>query len=146
MKKVVLVMILILTGFTINTCFVKANDYSYGVLLAGETTKKGGIDVTTDPRFKTDCGLFGSPQNPDDFAYYLQKAFDIIRFLGPILVLLMTIIDLVKVTASEKQDGELKKIGIKTLKRAIYAVILFALPTIITVVFNLVGLYGTCVS
>ena len=119
MKKVVLVMVLILVGFTINMGVVSAAD---------------------------GCGLFGDPTNPDNIAFYLQELFNIIRFLGPILVILVTILDLVKVTAEQKQDGELKKIGIKTLKRVIYAVILFALPTLITVVFEFIGLYGTCIS
>ena len=68
------------------------------------------------------------------------------RFAGPILVVLLTIYDLIKVVSESKQDEQLKKIGIKTLKRIIYAVLLFVLPTLITIVFNLVGLYGTCVS
>ena len=160
MKKVVLIVFLILIGFAINYNFVSKNEE---ILLAGEQSgintqtdprynndsnksTTSGINTQADSRFHTDCGLFGSPQNPNDFAYYLQQIFNIIRFLGPILVLIMTIVDLLKVTASEKQDGELKKIGIKTLKRAIYAVILFALPTLITVIFELIGLYGTCVS
>ena len=138
MKKVILIVFLILVGFTINTGFVSA-----------ETTS--GINTQTDPRFQNnesfsaaDCGLFGNPESPNDFAYYLQKTFDVIRFLGPILVVLMTIIDLVKATSESNQDGEIKKVGIKALKRIIYAVILFVLPTLINIFFGLIGLYGTC--
>ena len=105
-------------------------------------------DVMTQTSNSTtgDCGVLGDPNNPDTFAYYLQQVFNIIRFLGPILVLAMTIFDLVKITAEQKQDGELQKLGAKTLKRLIYAVLIFMLPTLITTVFHFIGLYGTCVS
>ena len=90
--------------------------------------------------------VLGDVNDEDSVAWLVQLVLNIVKVVGPILVILMTILDLVKVTAEQKQDGELKKIGIKTLKRVIYAVILFALPTLITVVFEFIGLYGTCIS
>ena len=144
MKKVILIVFLILFGFTINWGFVSAaSTNSNGTLDisagAGKVESKGfessGEDCT---------GVFGDPNNENNIAFYLQQVFNIIRFLGPILVLLMTIFDLVKITSEQKQDGELQKIGVKTLKRVIYAVILFMLPTLINTVFGLIGLYGTC--
>lgn len=141
MKKAVLIVFLILVGFSINTSFVFAEVQS------GHNGMPSDVENRLyNNNSGNDCGLFGDPSDPEAFAFYLQQVFNIIRFLGPILVLLMTIMDLIKVTAEQKQDGELKKIGIKTLKRAIYAVILFALPTLLTQVFHLIGLYGTCVS
>ena len=89
-------------------------------------------------------GVFGDPEDPNYIAYYLQLIFNIIKFLGPVLVIVMSIIDLLKVTAEQKQDGELEKLGSKTLKRLIYAVIIFVLPTLINYIFGLIGLYGTC--
>lgn len=139
MKKVILIVFLILVGFSINTNYVLADTKSGYNGMPSDVENKISNNSTGET-----CGLFGDPSDPNAFAYYLQKSFDIIRFAGPILVILMTIFDLVKVTAEQKQDGELKKIGIKTLKRVIYAVILFALPTLINVVFDLIGLYGTC--
>ncbi len=89
-------------------------------------------------------GVFGDPEDPNYIAYYLQLVFNIIKFLGPVLVIITSIIDLLKVTAEQKQDGELEKLGSKTLKRLVYAVIIFVLPTLINYIFGLVGLYGTC--
>ena len=89
-------------------------------------------------------GVFGDPTDPNYFAYYLKTAFDIIKFLGPILVVLTSIIDLLKITAEQKQDDQLQKLGAKTLKRFVYATIIFILPTLINYIFGLVGLYGTC--
>lgn len=149
MKKVVLTLFLILMGFTINTGIVYAageSTNSNGTLNisadAGNVDNKGFEKTSTTD----DCGVFGDPNDQKALAFYLQQVFNVIRFLGPVLVLVMTIIDLVKVTAEQKQDGELQKVGVKTLKRLIYAVIIFMLPTLITYVFHLIGLYGTCVS
>ena len=136
-------MILIFGGFVINTGLVSAKVSSYSILLEGESTEPASNGFS---KYKTDCGVFGDPGNPNDFAYYLQEIFNIIRFAAPVLVVLMTIVDLVKVTTSDKGniDADLKKVGIKTLKRAIFAVILFVLPTLITTIFEFIGLYGTC--
>ena len=142
MKRALRIFILIISVFMINMSFVKADETMDDIL----PSAGGGKVIGGTYYGPKKCGIFGDPDDPNEFAYYLQQVFYIIRFAAPILVILMTIIDLVKVTAEEKQDGELKKIGIKTLKRAIYAVIIFVLPTLITVVFELVGLYGTCVS
>lgn len=91
------------------------------------------------------CSAFGDPNNKNDFAYYLKWIFNIMQFLGPILVLVFTVKDLLQVTAELKQDpNEFKKLGAKTVKRFIYAVMLFFLPTLINYVFGIVGLYGTC--
>ena len=141
MKKAVLIMFLILVGFTINMGFVYAESAT-DMITAGEASASQGKSTTS----RDDCGILGDPNNDQTFAYYLQQVFNIIRFLGPILVLLMTIYDLVKITSEQKQDGELQKIGAKTLKRVIYAVLLFLLPTLITTVFHIIDLYGTCVS
>ena len=145
MKKVVLIMFLILVGFTINSGFVYAdnngNNYSGSYRDNSDVMKKTSNNTASE-----DCGVLGDPNDSETFAFYLQKIFDVVRFAGPILVVLLTIYDLIKVVSESKQDEQLKKIGIKTLKRIIYAVLLFVLPTLITIVFNLVGLYGTCVS
>ena len=145
MKKVVLIMFLILVGFAINVGFVNAA----GTNTNGTVEISAGAGKTDNSGFErsdSNCGILGDPNDDQTIAFYLQQVFNIIRFVGPILVLLMTILDLVKITAEQKQDGELQKIGVKTLKRLIYAVILFMLPTLITTVFNFIGLYGTCVS
>lgn len=94
---------------------------------------------------KDSCGgVFGSINNKENFAYYLFHAFQIIKFLGPILVVVMSILDLVKITADPKQDDQLQKLGFKTLKRLVYAALIFILPDLINYLFGLVGLYGTC--
>ncbi len=108
-----------------------------------EKENKGEVDLID--RVNDGCGgVFGDPSDPNYIAYYLQLIFNIMKFLGPVLVIVMSIIDLLKVTAEQKQDGELEKLGTKTFKRLIYAVIIFILPSLINYLFGLIGLYGTC--
>ncbi len=139
MRKVLLSIILVLMAFMINVSPALAANVK-GTDGAGTS---GSVYSSRIP--ENNCnGVFGSTENPEDFAYYLQKAFNLMKFLGPILVILMSIIDLVKITAEQKQDDQLIKLGKKTLKRAIFAVMLFVLPDLINYIFNLIGLYGTC--
>lgn len=139
MKKVFLIMILIFSGFMINMSCVYADD---------SNNYNGSYRDQSDimQQKSTDCGILGDSRDPNTFAYYLQVIFDVMKFLGPVLILIMTIVDLVKITAEQKQDGELQKIGVKTLKRFLYAVIIFVLPSIITALFHMIGLYGSCVN
>ena len=134
-------MFLILSGFIINIGNVSAETMDD----IGPTAGAGSIGKNNGTS-NSDCGVLGDPNDSNTFAFYLQRIFDVIRFLGPVLVLITTILDLVKVTAEQKQDGEIQKIGAKTLKRFIYAVLIFALPTLISSLFHLIGLYGTCIN
>lgn len=72
----------------------------------------------------------------------IQNLFDLIQVAGPILLIIMTIIDLMKAVASGKD--ELKKLGEKTVKRVIYAALLFVFPPILNWLLQIFGLFGTC--
>ena len=135
-KSTIVLLLIIISTFMINISEVLAANVK-GV-------DGSGADSGTMTK-SVNCPIFGSTTNPDDFAYYLQFAFNLIRFIGPVLVLVMTIIDLIKITADQKPDGELQKMGGKTLKRIIYAALLFILPGLITWLFEALGLFGTCV-
>ena len=77
-------------------------------------------------------------------AYVLQKIFDFMKVLGPLLVLVLSIMDLVKVVASSDKDS-LNKFLKTTSKRLIYAVLLFVVPTILNLVLSWVTTSnGTC--
>ena len=87
--------------------------------------------------------VLGDYDDPEYLGYYLAKLLEIIKFAGPILVVVMTIVDLIKVLANGKND-ELTKLGVKTLKRLIYAIMLFIIPSLLDWTFKLVGIYGVC--
>lgn len=89
------------------------------------------------------CGAFGDPKDSNSFAGQLQQIFNIMKFLGIILALVLTIKDLVYAVAEQKNDT-FPKIGKTALKRFVYAILIFFLPTVLNFIFSLLGLYGTC--
>ena len=92
----------------------------------------------TDDGVKLCQGILG-----EDLTALLKDALRLMQIAGPILVIIMTIIDLIKAVASGGKD-DLPKLGAKTVKRLIYAVILFVIPSLLDWVFKLFGIYGVC--
>lgn len=92
----------------------------------------------TDDGVKLCQGVLG-----EDLTTLLKDALRLMQIAGPILVIIMTIIDLIKATATGGKD-DLSKVGKKTVKRLIYAVLLFLIPTILNWVFSIFGIYGVC--
>ena len=63
--------------------------------------------------------------------------------MGPLLVIILTVLDLVKAVTSGDKDA-LTKVLKKTAKRMIYAVLLFIFPAILDKVLRWTNVYGTC--
>ena len=137
MKKVAIMMLIVISSFVVGL----GNFTTVYAAPKAQMTDGGGTGSSKE------CGALGSTTDKNTFAYYLQMLFDIVKFLGPALVLIMTIIDLVKITAEQKQDEDFKKLGGKTLKRFIYAALIFTLPSLIGYLLGIFGIigYGTCV-
>lgn len=76
-------------------------------------------------------------------AYVLQKIFNFMKFLGPILAIAFTIMDLVKAVASSDKDN-LNKTLKTTSKRLIFAVLLYVFPSVLNLILGLVSGHGTC--
>ena len=87
--------------------------------------------------------LFGDPDDEDSFAHLLQLAFKVLQFAGPLLCIIFSCIDFVKVVVSDDKDALPKTIK-KCLTRVVLALVLFFIPTVINFVFPLLGFYGTC--
>lgn len=79
------------------------------------------------------------------FAYYLNQAFRFIQYLGPVLVIIYSTIEYIKVAATSDADL-LKKTNKRTITRIIFALLLFFIPMIIKVILNIVGFYGNCLD
>lgn len=105
------------------------------------TTTSGGTGI--DANCKT--GIFGDPDTPGHLAWYLQIVFNVIKFSGPVLAILLTIKDLLSLTAQDKMDGEMVKVGKRAIKRVIYAILIFVLPIILNVFLEFLGLYTVCI-
>ncbi len=91
-----------------------------------------------------DCyGLLGMPEDPNSPAYWLQLALKIMRYVAIAALLILSTIDFVM--AITKQDNDaLKKAIQTTIKRFIFAVLLFFVPLLTEFIMDFFGVYGTC--
>jgi len=102
--------------------------------------------IASDSKFSLDqynkpqnCnGIFGDPTDTESLAYIIQKILDYIKIIGPILVVVLSSIDFVKVIWSS-DDESMKKAQQKLVKRLVAAVLLFLLPVLIDLMFNLIN-------
>lgn len=91
-----------------------------------------------------DCeSILGDVNIKGDVAYYLQKIFNFMKFLGPILVICLIVMDSVKAVASGDKDA-LNKLLTSSAKRIIFAVLLFVFPTVLNLVLSWISTHGTC--
>ena len=108
--------------------------------------------ITIEKEIK--CPMFGDPEDDGEendkdgnglpsTANYLQSIFTFIRFLGPALAIVLSIVEFVKAAASQDADA-LIKAAKKTGWRVALAIVLFFLPVIINTTFSWFGWYGTC--
>lgn len=102
---------------------------------------KGNGKLYSDTK---DCkGLLGEVSDPNSIAYWLQWILNIMKYLAIIALLALSTTDFIQALVKDDKDA-LKKAATKTLKRFIFAVLLFFLPIIVEVLMKLFGAYGTC--
>ena len=87
----------------------------------------------------TDCvGILGDPGNEETVAWLLQQILNYIKILGPILVVILSSMDFAKaIIASD--DESMKKAEKKLMIRLVLAVALFLVPTLVSVMLNVLG-------
>lgn len=137
MKKFILTILLIIS------CFMVSYGTSYAKT-ASDIMPHAGVEATHENNTNNCKSVFGDPNREEDTAYYMQKVFDIMKFAGIILAVVMTIKDLITAMSEQKNDMY-AKLPSKTVKRLIYAIAIFMLPAIIELLFTAIGLYGaTC--
>ena len=85
------------------------------------------------------------PSDPQEFTCsglktieWLQKLFDLIKIIGPILVVLFSAYDYLKSIFSLNDDA-LTKTNQRFIKRVIAAVLIFLLPALLSIILNFVG-------
>ena len=89
------------------------------------------------------CPAFGDPDIETDHAYWIQWTLDLMKYIAIIALLVLVISDFLKALVENDKDA-LKKAGSRALKRFIYCVLLFFLPTIVSLIMTMFGAYGTC--
>lgn len=88
-----------------------------------------------------DCGdsLLGNPNDENSVAWLLQTLLNYIKVIGPILVIVLSSVDFLKVIVKSDDDAmaaATKKLGY----RLILAALLFFIPTIVTAILQLFGI------
>lgn len=146
MKKIIIIFVAALIVFILGIKLVNAKTITS--LSSGEVSLFAG-GMTESEASNTCKHLFGDPTDDGyisgtpSLAYYLQKALDIIKYLGIVICIVLTIVDFAKALFSNDKDM-LKPLSKKAISRLIYAVILFFLPIIVKTLLTIVGAYGTC--
>ncbi len=103
---------------------------------------KSNIDIDLTVGDNCDSYL-GDPSNKDHPAYYLQFAFNLMKYAAILLLFGLTIFEFAKAMTSNKQDA-MPKALINSLKRLIIAIIIFFLPILIEYLLELFDIYGDC--
>ena len=135
MKKLIFICITVLI---IVLGVQKVNAKEATSFFAGDVYLAGSM--TEDPQCKY---LLGDPDTEGNLAYYIQKALDIIKYVGIILCIVLTSVDFAKALFTNDKDM-LKPLSKKAFSRLVYVVMLFFLPIIVKTLLSLIGAYGTC--
>lgn len=108
------------------------NDNSY-------VTKLADDEDDLDNQDSKDCQyIFGDPNNEASVAYMMQKVFNYMKIIGPLLVILFSGFDFAKNTLMSDQDS-MKKATKKLSIRLLCAVALYFVPLITSFILNLIN-------
>ncbi len=83
--------------------------------------------------------ILGSVTDKNAPAYYLDFAFNILKYFAIIILFVFTLIDFIKATISS-DDQALKKALQQSIKRVIICLIIFFLPILIEFILELLGI------
>lgn len=90
-------------------------------------------------------GYFGDKTDVQAPAYWMQKFFDIMKYVGIVALIGLSIMDFFKAVVSNDKDA-LKKATSTASKRFVYCILLFFLPMIVDFLMTIFGAYGSCVG
>ena len=83
--------------------------------------------------------LLGSTSDPESVAWMVQQALDLIKVVGPILVVVLSSIEFISVIYKGDDDA-MAKAQKKLITRLILIVLLYLLPTLVKVLLDVFGL------
>ncbi len=105
-----------------------------------------GIDMSKYNQ-DVDCeGLLGNPaSDTESVAWLIQKALDIVKIVGPLLVVVLSSVDFAKVIVTS-DDEAMAKAAKKLAIRLVLAAALFFIPVLTTAMLQVFGIFGdpTC--
>lgn len=127
---------LLILLFILSMCF-------YSIPVFAKEADTENILIAPPPTATENCGLLGDPNVDGSVAYYLQTAFNIIKYIGIVACVALTVVDGLKAVLNDDKDA-LKGLANKFMRRLIYVAVLFFSPLVINLLLKLIGAYGTC--
>ena len=132
-------------------CITFLTFFSFNFKVNANTITNNNVVITSNIKTELnrnisvmDCGSYlGSPDNVDDPAYWLQKILDIMKYVAIIALLVFVILDFIKAIANNDKDA-LIKAGSTSMKRFVYCVLLFFMPSVVKLILELFGIYSNC--
>lgn len=82
--------------------------------------------------YKQGCGLFST-----DLTEKINMVFDIIKIAGPILAVLLGMVDFIKAVTTDDVNKESKNVLKRFLTRIMAAILLFVIPAILSILLNI---------
>jgi len=86
--------------------------------------------------------VLGDVDCEDSVAWLVQIIFNIVKIVGPILVVLLSSIDFIMVIIKSDND-QFQKAQKKLITRLVLALLLFLIPTIVQVLLQIFGITGS---
>ena len=147
MKKVIIIILLIITCVMfispVNTRALSIDNAISSVYLLTDTDMDNINDIINSGDQQQDCtganSIFGDPNDPDSVAWLIQLILNIIKVVGPILVILLSSIDFIRVIV-KSDDEAMAKAQKKLIMRLILAILLFLIPVIVQVLLGIFGI------
>lgn len=110
---------------------ININNYVYSLILDGVREKQDKCPPTK--------AVLGDVGCEESVAWLLQKIFNYVKIIGPILVVILSSFDFITVIV-KSDDEAMGKATKKLTTRLILAALLFFIPTLVQVLLDLFGL------
>ncbi len=109
------------------------------------SVEDAGIDMDQYNQDQSCETLLGDPNKEDSVAWLLQKVLDIVKIVGPLLVVVLSSVDFAKVIVNSDDDA-MAKAAKKLAIRLVLAAALFFIPVLTTALLDVFGIMGepTC--
>lgn len=89
----------------------------------------------------TKCFTCGGQEFPYQLSVFCHNAINVVKIIVPIILVIIGVIDMVKATASQKED-EMKKAQMTFVKRLISGLLVFFVIVIVQFLFNILSNVG----
>ena len=141
MKRGIIIVLLVIASIffiaPINTYALESNSVSIGMQNSSYILSNTINIAECNPN----NSILGDPTNDGSVAWLVQIALNVIKVVGPILVVLLSSIDFIVVIVKSDNDqfGKAQK---KLIMRLILAVLLFLVPVIVQAILQIFGIMG----